>query len=161
MSKMASVDLSTTLPFMGLLPSPRHLWWHFLSEAEKRALKDHVPEHIASIVDGLTREEMDSLYFSIGPRNTGLYCKGQCEWARDTAWYLGHKIFRRPTDVEVVDEMTHNGNLKRYRLCYLAMHPEETTIGRSATTEGLDLATDFFEEVLAARTFYEGAARSA
>ena len=118
-----------------------------LTSEQRVALKDHVPAEVASVVFGLTDPQRDLIYGTLGFRNFSAYNRDQRVWKNDCEWYLGFKLHRHPNELEIAEDMLSNGNHQRYRLCHLAMHPEQTDIRPSATQEGLELAERFFETI--------------
>ncbi len=127
------------------------LWWHELTDSEKKALKDHAPIEVVSIVEDMDPEERSLVYRAIGPKDPKKYNLEQRPWIEDCEYYAGLHLNHQPSQVEVTEELFSNQNHVRYRLCYFAIHPDEIQINNNATPESLDAAALFFLNVKRAR----------
>jgi hypothetical protein len=123
------------------------LWWHELTEGERRALKNHAPVEVVSIVEGMTPQERLLVYRALSIANIQKYNSEQMPWLQDCEWYAGEHKNAPPTQGDVADEIFANQNHVRYRLCYFAMRPAEVKISPTASQECLDETALFFLNV--------------
>jgi hypothetical protein len=134
-----------------------------LDSQTRAALKDHVPLHVATVYENLSSEDRALIARTIGPHASfpeklGAYNRGQLEWIDDDRWYLGLRVQRDPSATEVMDDILTNGNLMRYKLCWLAMHPDHILLNASAPPGGLEKTTQYFIWIEAAKRFFDGVA---
>ena len=133
----------------GKKPQIEH--WHELTINEKIALKDHVPEHIASIVKGYSLKEQETLYQTIYAGEIQQYIRDQLPWIHDVRYYLGQKLDREPTPAEEADELLKTGTPLEFRLCWLATHPSKIKIRKEHSAKTSDLIIQFLKDVRQAR----------
>jgi hypothetical protein len=125
-------------------------WDEPLTPEEKAILKGHMPEPIARVIKGIPVKYMTALYRSLGFKDLSKYNQSQQDWVRDWIWLAGVEKGAKPTEDDVMNEMSHHYNYERFRFSYSALRPEEVKISNSPPDKFLRLATNYFMNIFLA-----------